>query len=380
MLYQLKSTGRVPSLSSRPISRASSALRTFRRTASTSMPRPYRFHVCANWLSAPPEHGMKKRGVPFPADSPVGIWRDLSLTWPRPGNSKTPGEDFFYVQEVRVHRNSVLQSLSVAPRIQMRNHSGISFGVADGVGGWASSGIDPSLFSQALMYHSHRYAKVGWAGEPEVDTTQDYEDREAVEGWELHPRECLKLAYQATLRERSVIAGSSTACLITLNASSGLLRAANLGDSGFMIIRCSSVFHRQRAQTHFFNCPKQLAKIPSVIRRSSGAITDSPEDADVYETILRDGDLVIAYTDGLSDNVFNHEITSICTLVSRSGVSEEAQVKLISDRIIEYARGCMFNERRASPFQKAAAMNGTVFNGGKIDDITVAVALVREVI
>jgi protein phosphatase PTC7 len=92
---------------------------------------------------------------------------------------------------------------------------GISFGVADGVGGWASSGVDPSLFSQALMYHSHRYAKVGWPGEPEIDTTKDYEDREAVEGWELHPRECLKLAYQATLRERAVIAGALTTHEIT---------------------------------------------------------------------------------------------------------------------------------------------------------------------
>ncbi|KAF8275027.1 phosphatase 2C-like domain-containing protein [Lactarius quietus] len=349
MLYQLK-----------PAGRASSGLRTFLRTTST-MPRPYRFHVCANWLSAPPEHGMKKRSVPFPADSPIGIWRDLSLAWPRPGNSKTPGEDFFYVQE-------------------MQGQSGISFGVADGVGGWASSGVDPSLFSQALMYHSHRYAKVGWPGEPEVDTTQDYEDREAIEGWELHPRECLKLAYQATLRERSVIAGSSTACLINLNASSGLLRAANLGDSGFMIIRSSSVFHRQRAQTHFFNCPKQLAKIPDVIGRSAGEVTDSPEDADVYETKLRDGDLVIAYTDGLSDNLFNHEITSICSLVFRSGGSEEEQVKLISDRIIEYARICMFDGRRISPFQKTAAMNGIAFSGGKLDDITLVVALVREVI
>ena len=88
-------------------------------------------------------------------------------------------------------------------------HQGVSFGVADGVGGWASSGVDPSLFSQALMYHSHRYAKVGWPGEPEIDTTQDYEDREALEGWELHPVECLKLAYQATLRERFVVAGAS---------------------------------------------------------------------------------------------------------------------------------------------------------------------------
>lgn len=125
-------------------------------------------------------------------------------------------------------------------------HQGISFGVADGVGGWASNGVDPSLFAQTLMYHSHRYAKGGWAGEPEVDATQDYEDREAVEGWELRPRDCLRSAYQATLRERGVVAGvpnipcgthvrsrssapcegSSTACLISLNASSGLLRAA----------------------------------------------------------------------------------------------------------------------------------------------------------
>ncbi len=59
------------------------------------------------------------------------------------------------------------------------------------------------------MYHSNRYAKAGWAGEPEVDATQDYEDREAVEGWELHPRDCLKWAYQATLRERAVVAGVS---------------------------------------------------------------------------------------------------------------------------------------------------------------------------
>jgi protein phosphatase PTC7 len=95
----------------------------------------------------------------------------------------------------------------------------------------------------------------GWAGEPEVDATQDYEDREAVEGWELHPRDCLKWAYQATLRERAVVAGvslhaifkalqnppascegSSTACLINLNASSGLLRAAKYGFSNSLFL------------------------------------------------------------------------------------------------------------------------------------------------
>ena len=84
---------------------------------------------------------------------------------------------------------------------------GISIGVADGVGGWTESGVDPSLFSQALMYHAHRYSKAAWPGEPEVDPTQEYEEREQVEGWELSPLECLESAYGGVLRERQVVAG-----------------------------------------------------------------------------------------------------------------------------------------------------------------------------
>lgn len=121
---------------------------------------------------------------------------------------------------------------------------GVSLGIADGVGGWVDAGVDPSLFSQALMYHAHRYAKSGWPGEPEIDPTQEYEEREKVEGWELKPTQCLELAYDAVLRERFVPAGecnlslarisllnalllgSSTACIVNLNAYSGELRSA----------------------------------------------------------------------------------------------------------------------------------------------------------
>jgi protein phosphatase PTC7 len=74
------------------------------------MPRPYRFHVCANWQSAP---GVKQRSAPFPPDTAVGKWRDLVLTWPRPGFSKTPGEDFFYVQEVRAPEVTRSRDISV---------------------------------------------------------------------------------------------------------------------------------------------------------------------------------------------------------------------------------------------------------------------------
>jgi hypothetical protein len=46
----------------------------------------------------------------------------------------------------------------------------------------------------------------------------------------------------------------------------------------------------------FFFHARQLAKVPSVVKlRDSDAIMDTPDDADIYETKLRDGDLVIAY-------------------------------------------------------------------------------------
>lgn len=86
---------------------------------------------------------------------------------------------------------------------------GVSFGIADGIGGWADSGVDPSLFSQALMYHAHRYSRSAWAGEPEIDPTMDYEEREQIEGWEMTPYECLDLAYGGVLREKYVQAGKN---------------------------------------------------------------------------------------------------------------------------------------------------------------------------
>jgi hypothetical protein len=78
----------------------------------STMPRPYQFHVCANWLSAPPGHGIKKKSAPFPPDTAIGAWRNHVITLPRPGFSETPGEDFFYVQEVRALSYSLLAYLN----------------------------------------------------------------------------------------------------------------------------------------------------------------------------------------------------------------------------------------------------------------------------
>lgn len=86
---------------------------------------------------------------------------------------------------------------------------GIAFGLADGVGGWVLRGVDPSLFSQALMYHAHLYLRNAWAGEPEIEPTRDCEERDQIEGWEMTPYECLDLAYGGVLREKYVQAGET---------------------------------------------------------------------------------------------------------------------------------------------------------------------------
>ncbi|KAI0647028.1 protein serine/threonine phosphatase 2C [Trametes meyenii] len=343
----------------------------------SSLPRPYRFHVGASWAGKPHDpRGPRVKSNPFPADSPIGQWRDLMLSRPNAPAGNHIGEDFFYIQD-------------------MREKSGISLGVADGVGGWTESGVDPSLFSQALMYHAQRYSKAAWPGEPEVDPTQEYEEREQVEGWELTPLECLESAYGGVLRERNVLAGSSTACVMTLNASNGALRAANLGDSGFLVIRASTVVYQQQSQTHFFNCPKQLSKLPTSQKRFSRVCIDNPSDADLCEMKLRHGDIVIAYTDGLSDNVFPAEMVAICSLVARQfqvakhtvtggqesqEVSEDREAQAMAERIVDYARMCMFNRKRISPFERAAAREGMYFRGGKVDDVTVLVTIVQEAI
>lgn len=64
----------------------------------------------------------------------------------------------------------------------------ITFGVADGVGGWRKKGIDPGEFSRALMGH--------------MQTSTSME-----------PQGIIQAAYDCLLQEKKVTAGSSTACV-----------------------------------------------------------------------------------------------------------------------------------------------------------------------
>lgn len=98
-------------------------------------------------------------------------------------------------------------------------------GVSDGVGGWSDDGVDPSLFSQSLMHFASKHAASSWAGEPDYDPIEET-TKLGKSDITLSPAEILARAYRDVLDEPAVQCGSSTACIVNIDAQSGRLSAA----------------------------------------------------------------------------------------------------------------------------------------------------------
>ncbi|POW00518.1 hypothetical protein PSTT_13073 [Puccinia striiformis] len=234
-------------------------------------------------------------------------------------------------------------------------------GVADGVGGWAEGGIDPAEVSQGIMFHAHQTL---------------LEDRS-----ELSPQSLLAKAFQKTLDDAQVRGGASTALIARLDPTNAGLHWANLGDSSMMHIKAGAekVGIQTQPQTHFFNCPYQLTKFPAGYP-THNFVADTPELADSGTLTLHDGDLVLLFTDGIGDNLWTEEIRSLVRLIikSKSTWTDPDLVQAIAYTICDYAQRASFQENRSTPFEAYAIKNGiTDLKGGKVDDITLVVSLVR---
>ncbi|KAF8680885.1 Stage II sporulation protein E (SpoIIE) [Rhizoctonia solani] len=355
-LYQSITANRIPSASvpwSPPL-----FFPAHSRCAHTALRRPYKIEIGVSFAGKPALDAQqlpKKKTIAFSRDHPIAQWRNGLLKWENKKlRSVSAGEDFFYVTQ------------------------GVSLGIADGVGGWSEDGVDPSLFSQALMYYASKHASSSWAGEPDFDPIEGTSKPEKS-GQSLSPVDIMSLGYEDVLNDPSIECGSSTACIVNIDAQSGKLLAANLGDSSFSILRSSSIFHEQKPQTHYFNCPRQLAKLLPT-QRPHLRITDRPEHADTFSTQLRHEDLIILSVHGLGDNVHPGEILALASLLRR-GTADQPGVnfaQVFADKLVEYAVGCMFAYDKISPFELAAQDEGFKHVGGKIDDVTIVTARIVE--
>ncbi|KAF8323369.1 hypothetical protein DL93DRAFT_2049703 [Clavulina sp. PMI_390] len=351
-------------------STSSSTLDAAPKSASLSSPaRPFTFHVGLSFIAKPVQEddGPPPNVIPFPDDHPVIGFRNRMLAWPKEVPIDSAGHDFFFVQE-------------------MRNKSGLAVGIADGVGGWGDI-LDPSQFSQGLMYYASEVAAQNWPGEPESDPLS--EEAVYVPGDQLSPIDCMEQAFRRVAKDKAVQGGASTACVMTFDAAKGRMQAANIGDSGFYVIRGAKILHAQNPQQHYFNCPKQLSKFPPGFD-TSRAIQDLPRDADTYSLGLQHGDIIVAYTDGLSDNVYRQEtLHYVMSSMRRPPVlstnlprttetpnnssmpEDQIKAQFLADFLVIHARRCMFDFGRVSPFEEEWAKSQRskrVYRGGKIDE------------
>lgn len=156
-----------------------------------------------------------------------------------------------------------------------------------------------------------------------------------------------------------------------LDQTKQTLHAANLGDSGFMVVRKGEIIHRSNEQQHFFNSPYQLS-IPPVERRLE-VHTDMPEDAEVSSLHMELGDIILTATDGLFDNLDDHLILHE---LSRIRNTEYSSLKTTATSIAKQARELSYDPEYLSPFAQQAKENGYEVTGGKPDDITVLLSMV----
>ncbi|KAL4802925.1 phosphatase 2C-like domain-containing protein [Aspergillus unguis] len=315
------------------------------------------------------------------------------------------GEDAFFV-------STVGRSGSPADR-------SIAFAVADGVGGWAESRVDPADFSHALCDYMAQTA---------LDWDQPAE--------QLRAKSLLQTAYDRIVADKSIRAGGSTAS-VGIGLVDGRIELANLGDSGSVLLRQAAVHHYSIPQTHGFNTPYQLSIIPQRMRQQASVfggayLEDFPRDANATNLHMQHGDVLMLATDGVFDNLNNQDILKLVTgrmihtgawsastspntgitpsdhetlkrltgpeglssLISSSSKSASDKPatasnpqdsaftlqSLLAASIASEAKLASMDMRRDGPFAKEAQRYypGDYYRGGKVDDIAVVVIVAVE--
>eukprot|EP00026_Physarum_polycephalum_P011632 Phypoly_transcript_11870.p1 GENE.Phypoly_transcript_11870~~Phypoly_transcript_11870.p1 ORF type:complete len:325 (+),score=32.36 Phypoly_transcript_11870:183-1157(+) len=239
-------------------------------------------------------------------------FKSAATMFPHPDKEYKGGEDAYFVSD-----------------------NGLAIGVADGVGGWASKGVDPAIYARALMEGAKRLAN----SHPDISD----------------PISLMEAGYI----NASQHLGSSTCCIVVLSGSH--VNSANLGDSGFMVIRGDKIVYRTKEQQHRFNFPFQLGNTSK----------DKPQHSDIATVPVQSGDIVILGTDGLFDNLYDSQILS-CVVQYKSANKPQQ----LSDAVATLAREYASHRTGSSPFSDGSTKFGRPRQGGKMDDITVVVGIV----
>jgi protein phosphatase PTC7 len=273
----------------------------------------------------------------------------------------------------------------------------------DGVGAWAQKerGHAP-LWSRLIIHFWATAAEkdgVGAATSGTVDGTSTQANGKP------DPVRYLSEAYRATKEALSAPnewLGTTTtsSALLHWEGEQPLLYVTQLGDCKILVLRPDKdvksepieggediggkIVFATKEQWHYFDCPRQLGTNSP----------DTPEENAVLDIVtLQEGDVVLAMSDGVTDNLWEHEISasvlkSLRTWLKKhaaedtapkdeSGVSESA-MRFLAQELVLAARQIAEDPFAESPFMEKAVDEGLAVEGGKLDDISVVAGFVRK--
>ncbi|KAI0125542.1 phosphatase 2C-like domain-containing protein [Xylariales sp. AK1849] len=260
----------------------------------------------------------------------------------------------------------------------------------DGVGAWSMrprghAGWDTRLWSRLILHY--------WVAAMDEDITRP---RPSDQEYKPDPVGYLQMAYERTLEATSGpndCLGTTTASgaqlfykgdAATSEASAPLLYVTNLGDSQVMVVRPSDqeMIYKTSEQWHWFDCPRQLGT-NSPDTPTQNAVVDLVE--------LEEGDVILAMSDGVIDNLWEHEIVeNVTKSVRRWEQGEGGQadgdrygganggMTFVAKELMAAARTVALDPFAESPFMEHAIEEGLASEGGKLDDISVVAALCRR--
>jgi len=192
-------------------------------------------------------------------------------------------------------------------------------GVCDGVGGWNAFGVNPAFIARQMCLNAHAIAK---------------ENNKL--GLPQNPQTLMAKAYEKIKNNNEVEAGSTTCCIVSLDTSGPqpMVRSANLGDSGYIIIRNGEVVAFSDFQRVDL-APMQLAIIPERFS-SIQAIQTDPMAADLKEHVVEDGDIIILASDGLWDNCSVQDMTVLVSEMASRGASTAEIAQVLVETALSY--------------------------------------------
>ncbi|KAK5001012.1 hypothetical protein LTR66_000217 [Elasticomyces elasticus] len=240
-------------------------------------------------------------------------------------------------------------------------------GANDGVGAWAARERGHAALWSRLILHF-------WALEAERDHYGD-----STSG-APDPVKYLQAAFDQTKEAVSPPnewLGTTTACSALLHTGQSnhrspqpVLYVTQLGDSQVLVLRPKEkkVIYKTEEQWHWFDCPRQLG-------------TNSPDtptsNAHLDVVTIEEDDVVLAMSDGVVDNLWEHEVLENVTnslekwekgdqSARRSGEETYADgMMFVAQELVKAARVIAEDPFAESPFMERAVDEGLAMEGGE---------------